>query len=248
MATGMGNGSTKRDPNDIADGYLDPTYNDWYDAQSKAEKVSALLRTAHVYPWGPGQVARYRDQDMYLLGVAMDAYIKAREGQNASLWSMIEHEVYEPIGIHYAIASRTIEPTGEGIPLMGFGLYATIDELVKIGRLYHAGGRWHGSQILYAPRIDLLKAGTGARGLPSGDHSPFGETRYYNAFWHVRYDANEGCKLYVPQMEGWGSNIVALYPGALTGIRIAHLPSDSAATDDPTPMARVANRLAPFCE
>jgi hypothetical protein len=248
MATGLGNGSTKRDPNDISDGFLDPTYYDWYDAQSKDDKVSALLRTAHVYPWGPGQVARYRDQDMYILGVAMDAFIKEREGPNASLWSMIEREVYEPIGIHYATASRTIEPLGEGIPLMGFGVYATIGELVKIGRLYDARGRWHGSQILYAPRIDELRAGTATRGLPSGDHSPFGETRYYNAFWHVRYDANEGCKLYIPQMLGWGSNVVALYPGGVTGIRIAHVPPDSTATDDPTPMARVANRLVPFCE
>jgi hypothetical protein len=246
MASGVGNGSTKRDPNNILDGYLDPTYNDWYDAQSRDDKVSALLRTAHVYPWGPGQVARYRDQDMYILGVAMDAFIKAREGPNASLWSMIEREVYEPIGIYYATTNRTIEPLGEGIPLMAFGVYATIGELVKVSRLYHARGWWRGSQILYAPRIDELRAGTATRGLPSGDYSPFGETTYYNAIWHIRYDANEGCKLYIPQMLGWGSNIVALYPGGLTGIRIAHAPPDS--TDDPTPMARVANRLVPFCE
>ncbi len=248
MASGIGNGSSKRDPNDISDGFLDTTYDDWYDARSKDDKISALLRTAHVYPWGPGQVARYRDQDMYILGVAMDAFIKAREGRNASLWSMIQNEVYEPIGIHYATSSRTIEPRGEGVPLMGFGVYATIDELVKVSRLYHARGRWHENQILYAPRIDELKAGTAPRGLPSGDHTPFGETTYFNAFWHMRYDANEGCKLYIPQMLGWGSDSVTLYPGGLTGIRIARLPADSTATDDPTPMARVANRLVPFCE
>lgn len=247
MATGVGNGSTKRDPNDVSDGYLDPTYNDWYDAPSKAEKLSALLRTAHVYPWGPGQVARYRDQDMYILGLAMDAFIKAREGRKASLWSMVEREVYEPIGIHYATMSRTIESQGEGQPIMAFGVYATIGELVKVSRLYHARGQWHGNQILYAPRIDELSAGTAARGLPTGGHSPFGETVYFNAFWHFRYDATEGCKLYIPQMIGWGSNSVTLYPGGLTGIRIAHVPADSATSDDPTPMARVANRLAPFC-
>jgi hypothetical protein len=161
---------------------------------------------------------------------------------------MIEHEVYEPIGIHDATASRTLEAQGEGIPLMGFGVFATIDELVKIGRLYHARGAWGGSQILYAPRIEALRAGTATRGLPTGDRGPFGETMYFNAFWHIRYDAQEGCKLYIPQMMGWGSDVVALYPGGVTGIRIAHLPSDSSAQDDPTPMARVANRLVPFCD
>jgi CubicO group peptidase (beta-lactamase class C family) len=247
MATGIGNGSTKRDPNDISDGFLDPTYNDWYDALSRNDKISALLRSARVYPWGPGQVARYRDQDMYILGVAMDAFIKAREGRSASLWSMVQREVYEPIGILYATTSRTIEASGEGVPPMGFGVYATLDELVKVSRLYHARGLWHGTQILYAPKIDQLRAGIGQRGLASGDHSPFGETMYFNAFWHFRYDANDGCKLYIPQMRGWGSDVVALYPGGLTGIQIARVPPNSNVSYDPTPMARVANRLVPFC-
>ena len=247
MATGVGNGSTKRDPNDIGDGYLDPTYYDWYNARSRDDKVAALLKTGHAYPWGPGQVARYRDQDMYLLGIAMDAYLKSKEGPNASLVSMLEHEVYEPIGIYYPTISRSIEPAGEGVPLMGFGVYATIGELVKVARLYHAGGRWGGKQLLYAPRIDELKAGTATRGLPTGERGQFGETVYFNAFWHIRYDAAAGCKLYVPQMLGWGSNTVALYPGGLTGIRIAHAAADSG-SDDPTPMARVADRLARFCD
>lgn len=247
MATGMGNGTAKRDPNDITDGYLDPTYNDWYNAKSRDDKVAALLRTTRAYPWGPGEVVRYRDQDMYLLGVAMDAYLKSKEGPTASLWAMLKHEVYEPIGLYYPTSSRTLEPADDGALLMGFGVYASIGEMVKIARLYHAGGRWGTEQLLYAPRIDELKAGTLPRGLPSGDHSPFGETTYFNTFWQIRYDANEGCKLYIPEMLGWGSNLVALYPGSLTGIRIAHAPSTSG-PDDPTPMARVANRLARFCD
>jgi hypothetical protein len=248
MATGVGNGSNKRDPNDIGDGFLDPTYNDWYDAMSRDDKISALLRTGHAYPWGPGQVARYRDQDMFLLSVAMDAYLKSKEGPNARLFTMLEREVYEPIGIHYSPNDFTIEKTGEGHPLVGFGAYPTIGDLVKIARLYGSRGAFHGQQLLYAPRIDELLAGTRPRGLPTGDHSPFGETTYFNAFWHLRYDATEGCKLYVPQMEGWGTDIVTLYPGGVTAILIAHQSSDDPTRYDPLPMARVANRLVPFCK
>ncbi len=248
MATGIGNGSTKRDPNEIEDGYLDSTYNDWYWAASRDDKVSALLRIGRVYPWGHGRVARYRDQDMFILGVAMDAYLKTREGPGASLWGMLEHEVYQPIGIHYAPTGRTIESAGEGHPTMAFGVFATIGDLVKIARLYHGHGRWRGTQILYAPRVEELLAGTQPRGLPTGAHDEFGETTYFNAFWQIRFDANDACKLYIPQMVGWGGNIVALYPGGLTGVRIAHVPVGAAgAPDDPVPMARVANRLAPFC-
>jgi hypothetical protein len=249
MATGLGNGTSRRDPNDSGDGYIDDTYYEWADAPTRSDKVAALLRIARVYPWGPGEVARYRDQDMYLLGVAMDQFLKSKEGPSADLWSMLEREVFAPIGIHYAPINRTIEAVGiPGHPLMAYGYYATISDLVKVARLYHDGGRHGGTQLLYEPRIDELKAGTTPRGLPTGEKTRFGETTYFNAFWEMRYDATGGCKLYIPQMVGWGDNLVALFPGGLTGIRIAHNPpNDSASERDPTAMARVADRLEAFC-
>lgn len=249
MATGLGNGSANRNPNQSEDGYIDETYNDWADAPTRAAKVAALLRIAKVYPWGPGEVIRYRDQDMYVLGEAMDRFLKSREGPQADLWSMLEREVYRPLGIHYAPINRTLETDGSpGHPLMAYGYYATVSDLVKVARLYHAGGRHAGMQLLYAPRIDQLRAGTAPRGLPTGSMSPFGETTYFNAFWEMRYDASEGCRLYIPQMIGWGDNLVALFPGGLTGVRIAHNPpDDTTAAGDPAAMARVANRLTRFC-
>jgi len=247
MATGIGNGSTQREPNDAVDGYIDATYNEWADAPSVADKVATLLRIAKTYPWGPGAVVRYRDQDMYILGVAMDRYLKRREGATADLWGMLEHEVYGPIGIHDAPINRSIEADGRvGHPLMAYGYYATVGDLVKVARLYHAGGEARGVQILYRPRIDELKAGTTRRGLPTGVHSRDGETTYFNAFWNLRYDARGGCRLYIPQMEGWGENLVGLFPGGLTGIRIAHAPAETGESD-PLAMVRVVDGLAPFC-
>ena len=249
MATGLGNGTANRNPNQSGDGYIDETYNEWADAPSRATKVAALLRIARVYPWGPGEVVRYRDQDMYLLGEAMDRFLKTKEGPKADLWSMLEQDVYRPLGIHYAPINRTIEPDGSaGHPLMAYGYYATISDLVKVARLYHDGGRLHGQQVLYAPRIEELRAGTTPRGLPTGTKSAFGETTYFNAFWEMRYDAFEGCKLYIPQMIGWGDNLVALFPGGLTGVRIARNPPDDESGDgDAAAMARVANHLTRFC-
>jgi hypothetical protein len=51
---------------------------------------------------GPGLVARYRDQDVPLLGVAMKRFLQAKEGPEADLWTMMEREVHAPIGIHDA--------------------------------------------------------------------------------------------------------------------------------------------------
>jgi hypothetical protein len=249
MTSGVGNGSTRRDPNDSGDGYIDSTYWDWANTPSRADKVTSLLKIAAVYPWGPGQVVRYRDQDMFMLGVAMDNFLKSREGPAADLWSMLEREVFAPIGIHYAPINRTIERAGApGQPLMAYGYYATISDLVKVARLFHDHGGHGGTQLLYAPRIEQLLYGTTPRGLPTGARTRDGEMQYFTAFWQMRYDALEGCRLYLPQMLGWGGNIVALYPGALTGIRIARsLPEKFDAQNEATAMATVANHLVPFC-
>ncbi len=65
-------------------------------------------------PWGPVKFARYRDQDIFLLGVAMDRYLNSKEGPGADIWSMLVNEVYRPIGVTHAPTSRTIEAERPG--------------------------------------------------------------------------------------------------------------------------------------
>jgi len=250
MATGIGNGSLKREPNHITDGYLDSTYSEWYEAPSEEAKVASLLRDGRTYPWGPGKVARYRDQDMYVLGVAMDNFLKSKEGPSADIWTMLETEVFVPIGVHYAPINRTIEKGGSaGQPLMAFGYYPTIGDLVHIARLYQNDGRQGQTQILYAPRIRELAAGPKPRGLPTGEQLAFGETGYVNAFWVAPYDSARGCRIYYPRMIGWGGNIVALMPGGVTGIRLAKSDESGGSADvDTAGMAGVVDRLVKFCD
>ena len=249
MATGIGNGSTRTTPNHSGDGYLEGSYGTWYEARSRADKVAKLLATGGVYPWGPGRITRYRDQDMFILGVAMDSFVKSREGAAGSLWSMLEREVFEPIGIHYAPINRTIEPDASaGQPLMAYGYYPTLGDLVKIARLFQAGGRAGGEQILFAPLVRALSAGADARGLPTGQTSRFGETHYFFAFWETRYDATQGCRLYLPVMEGWGGNLVALLPGRLTALQLAKAAEDESGWGERVvALATVGNRLVDFC-
>jgi hypothetical protein len=249
MATGIGNGSTRRDPNDTSDGYIDASYSNWYEARSVKEKVAALLTDGQVYPWGPGQVTRYRDQDMFVLGVAMDAFLKSKEGPTANIWSMWQREVLEPIGIHHAPTNRTIEADGSvGQPLMAYGYYPTISDMVLIARLYQNGGRHGDRQILYAPRIRELLASPNPRGLPTGEKLPAGETTYINAFWVTSYAASQDCRVFYPRMVGWGGNIVALMPGGLTGIRLAKSGATANNSEvDTSGMAQVGNYLSKYC-
>jgi len=249
MTTGIGNGSTKREPNDTSDGYLDAGYSRWYEARSTQEKVAALLKDGGVYPWGPGQVTRYRDQDMFILGVAMDRFLKSKEGPTANIWSMLQREVFAPIGIHQAPTNRTIEADGsEGHPLMAYGYYPTISDMVLIARLYQNDGKHGDQQILYAPRIRELLAGPNPRGFPTGEKLPVGETTYINAFWVTSYVASHDCRVFYPRMIGWGGNIVALMPGGLTGIRLAKSGETADNSEvDTSGMAQVANSLSRFC-
>ena len=249
MATGIGNGSTRREPNNTSDGYLDASYANWYEARSAGEKVAALLADGRVYPWGPGQVTRYRDQDMFVLGVAMDRFLKSKEGPAADIWSMLQREVFAPIGIHHAPTNRTIEPDGSaGHPLMAYGYYPSISDMVLIARLYQNGGKHGDQQILYAPRVQELLAGPHPRGLPTGEKLPAGETTYINAFWVTSYVAGQDCRVFYPRMIGWGGNIVALMPGGLTGIRLAKSGETTDNSEvDTSGMARVANSLSKFC-
>ena len=137
-----------------------PVTSRWYEARSIQEKLAALLRDGGVYPWGPGQVTRYRDQDMFILGVAMDRFLKSKEGPTGNIWAMLQREVFAPIGIHQAPTNRTIEADGSiGHPLMAYGYYPTISDMVLIARLYQNDGKHGDQQILYAPRIrELLPA------------------------------------------------------------------------------------------
>jgi hypothetical protein len=249
MATGIGNGSTKAKPNDTTDGYLDPNYSRWYEARSTHDKVAALLKDGGVYPWGPGQVTRYRDQDMFILGVAMDRFLKSKEGPGANIWSMLQREVFAPIGIHQAPTNRTIEADGsDGQPLMAYGYYPTISDMVLIARLYQNDGKHGDQQILYAPRIRELLAGPNPRGFPTGEQLPVGETTYINAFWVTSYVASHDCRVFYPRMIGWGGNIVALMPRGLTGIRLARSAETADNSEvDTSGMARVANNLSKFC-
>jgi len=249
MATGIGNGSTNIHPNDTSDGYLDPSYATWYEARSVRDKIERLLRDGRDYPWGPGKVTRYRDQDMFILGVAMDRFIKSKEGASAELWTMLRQEVFEPIGIHEAPTNRTIEAgDAPGQPMMAYGYYPTISDLILIARLYQNGGRHGDRQILFAPRVTDLLAWSKPKGLPTGERLAGGETSYSTAFWVATYTSANACRVFYPRMVGWGGNLVALMPGGLTGVRLAKGDeSTDVATADTDGMARVADRLAPFC-
>ncbi|MDE2052832.1 MAG: serine hydrolase, partial [Gammaproteobacteria bacterium] len=261
MATGFGGtGTWTTHPNDPFDGYLEGDYDAWYSAPSHREKVKQIKRSLRPYPWEPGTVMRYRDQDFYLLGVAIDRFVKSLRGPGADVWDMLQREVFEPIGIAHAPVVRTREARGRrGVPWFNAGYYPTLDDLAKIALLYQNRGSYGGEQILHRDLTEDLLAARDA--LPKrGDLSLGGkgcaaagaaEGELYKMGFHFRpYVDSRGKQYYLPTMWGAGESEVILYPNGIVSIVIAkalELPAGEAARSDAGPeTVRAVERLEPF--
>jgi len=262
MATGFGGtGTTKTHPNDIFDGYLGGDYDAWYTAPSHADKVRQIAATLRPYPWEPGTVMRYRDQDYYLLGAAIDAFLKSVRGPQADLGEMVQAEVFTPIGIHQAPAVRTREAGGrDGLVWCNAGYYPTLDDLAKIAMLYESLGAHGGAQILNRELTAELLAGRGAivknadasLGPISAPLTGSNEDGLYKMGFHfLRFVNAGGAVEYLPSMHGSGDNEVILYPNHTISIVMAKaavevLGPEKTRSDEGPVTIRAVERLAAF--
>jgi hypothetical protein len=180
----------------------------------------------------------------FVLAAAMDAFLKRRAGPNAHLWDMVVEDVYRPIGIFHAPALHTIEPDGSrGVPILGFGLYPTVDDVAKLTMLLQNGGRHDGRQLLSATKIaEALYRASETAGLPLGPTTRFGSPRYHLSFWSIPYRTDSGCFFQIPYMSGYGGNTVALLPNGISAFRFA-----DAMSYDRESLVLAAETLRPFC-
>jgi CubicO group peptidase (beta-lactamase class C family) len=233
MATGFGGvGSIQTNPNQEHSGYLEGNYDAWYTAPSHADKLKVIAANLRPYPWEPGMVHRYRDQDFYLLGIAIDHFLKSVRGPQADLWEMLQAEVFAPIGIHHAPAVRTREPGGkDGYVWGNAGYYPTLDDLAKIATLYRDLGAHDGQQLLNRKLTeDLLSARDAIRKKtdmsvdrrPPPDDRSTDEELYKMGIHFLPYiGSRSGKRFFLPEMRGSGDNQVILFPNGMISIRAA---------------------------
>jgi hypothetical protein len=242
MATGIGDEGRERDDTVYADENR-PKMVRWVRLKSARAKIQGALDYG-TYPWGPGAVLRYNSTQTFLLAAAMDAYLKRREGPGVHLWDMVRREVFEPIGIAHAPMLHTIEADGSrGIPLLGYGLYLTVDDVAKLTTLLQNGGRHDGAQLL-SPRVlaRALFRSSATAGLPNTQRNRFGEGRYSLSFWSIAYTTATGCAFQIPYMAGLGGNLVALLPNGVSVFRFS-----DAGHFDLDAMILAGESIRPFC-
>lgn len=262
MASGFGGtGSWETHPNDPQDGYLEGDYDAWMAAPSHEAKLQHIILTGRPYPWEPGTVVRYRDQDFYLLGAAIDRFVRSVRGPTADVWDMLRNEVFKPIGIFHAPILRTREPEGRrGVAWFHSGYYPLLDDLGKIALLFQNRGAAGSRQILHrglteellSAKDALVQNGDASLNQPGhAERGPKTGNLYKMGFHFTPYvGAVSGRQYFLPTMRGWGENEVVLYPNSLITIRIAKaglLPSgEKPNSGAATRTIRMVDRMAPF--
>jgi CubicO group peptidase (beta-lactamase class C family) len=243
MATGIGPGTTNINPNNFGDGNYDVDYDeyvDWMFAPTAQEKLDRLF-TIPSYPWGPGEIPRYRDRDIFVGAAAMANLYRQKEGDDADLWQMMLDEVYRPIGVHYLPMSRTWETNRPGVPLLAWGIYITIDDAAKIAGLIRDRGMHNGVQLLSKEGLAEALYDTDVRGLPNGSSNQYGINTYHLTVWHENYTTSSGGTYTIPTMAGYGGNVVKIMPNGIIGFRMGN-----GGNRPVEQMIVIADRILPF--
>ena len=261
MATGIGTAARVAEPASIfADYLLEESqaqesaearasfnhYHAWFLAPSQHEKNLAAFACPQ-YPWPAGSVTRYRDQDLYIAGAALDAYLKRLRGVDARIWDLVRDEVYTPARIHHAIKFHTIETdVTQQVPLSDAGLLLTMDNIAGLGELIHDNGRIGDEQILHSAMLQEFFDPRLAKGLPTGIYIEDGEVHYHAGIWHLPYRTRAGELLWIPSMRGYGGQIIQTLPNGITSFRFG---ADSYATEeryDALKLVKLADAIKPF--
>jgi hypothetical protein len=192
----------------------------------------------------PGSVWVYHSTDTYVLGAALNAFLRARTGPDADFYRDILADRLWPalqLGSQLGVSRRTYDAAAQ--PFTGYGLTLHGDDIARLSLFLNVDhGRIGTMQVLDPVLLDQALQRDGAHpGLRAG----FDELRYKNGFWAWNAQQALGCRTatWIPFMSGYGGIVVALLPNGMTYYYF----SDGAVFS--WKMAAVeADRIRPFCQ
>ena len=181
--------------------------NDLFLSEDHAAKISYSC-TEYSRKATPGTTWVYHTSDTYILGRAMNQYVKGIEGSSTDIFTdIVLDEVLAPLGI--SPTARFTRRTYDSVqqPFAGWGLMWLRDDVAKLGGLYSSGNQ----TVLDQAELDsALQRNAGDRG-----NAPLTDYRYKNGFWAHEISSNlSGCSgdLWLPFMSGYGGISVLLLP------------------------------------
>ena len=181
--------------------------NDLFLPEDHASKISYSC-TEYPRKATPGTNWVYHTSDTYILGRAMNQYVKGIEGSGIDIFTdIVLGEVLAPLGVSptAAFTRRTYDAVQQ--PFAGWGLMWLRDDVAKIGGLYGSGSQ----SALDQNELDAaLQRNAADRGT-----DPLNDYKYNNGFWAHEISSNlAGCSgdLWLPFMSGYGGISVLLLP------------------------------------
>lgn len=199
-----------RSPKPFADEYSDDVL-EFFIAGTHAAKIRHACAMPRQEP--PGRRWVYHTSDTYVLGTALNAFVKQRLGATKDVYTdVVVPDLWRPLGLSpvTAITRRTNDAIAQ--PFTGWGLALHRDDIARIAHWLATGnGAIDGRQLL-DPRMlaAALQRVPDDRGLPSIDAS----FRYQYGFHAHDVSSYIGCAdpVWVPYMTGHGGIVVALFP------------------------------------
>ena len=166
----------------------------------------------------PGKTFVYHTSDTYLLGTAMQAFLRAKKGAEADIYrDLLVEPLWRRLGLSQVLdETRRSGPSADSQPFTGWGLFMQRGDLAKLlVFLGGADGEINGEQVVAkrSLRQALQKEGEGD-GLPAAEAPLF----YRNGFWAFDIQAYGGCDspTRIPFMSGFGGLVAAIIPNGVT--------------------------------
>ena len=221
-ASGTWNGVTFENALDMATGHyqsIDPEADenaavdqDFFLVEGFSEKIE-LACAQYPYRVGPGRQWVYHTSDTFLLGTAMQAFLKAREGPGADIYrDLLVDAIWKPLGLSATLDETRRTNDAVAQPFTGWGLFMQRGDLARLlDFLGRERGQIDGVNMFASePLAAALQRDPNDRGLPAPAH-PFG---YNNGFWSFDIQTYGECDspVAIPFMSGFGGLAAALIP------------------------------------
>ena len=211
-----------------------------FQAETHADKI-AFACTHYPRKGAPGARWVYHTSDTYLLGTAMSALLRTKQGDAADLFDdLLLRDVLAPLQV--SPTAHTTRRSDDAVrqPFVGWGLIWLRDDMAKIGRFLASGSS--AQSVLDPAQLDAALQ----RDPHDHGNAPLPGFRYNNGFWAYQIgDKLPGCKgeVWVPFLSGYG------------GLTMLVLPNGSAyyyVSDDESPLwmdaAKEAHRMRGLCK
>ncbi|WP_417484397.1 serine hydrolase [Maricaulis salignorans] len=187
-----------------------PTW-DFLTVETHAEKVERAC-AMHPRQAEPGSTWVYHTTDTYLLGTAMQAYLRQQSGQaDADFYDTLLVPIWQALSLSPLAMQTRRTRDAEAQAFTGWGLTLSADDMARMALFLQADGvidgeAWLDQGLLAA----ALQRNPDDRGLPAIEDN----LRYRAGFWAYNAGHYLGCDhdVWIPTMSGYGGISVTLIP------------------------------------